>query len=344
MNGMRKTDARPVGDAGGRGASGKRLSPRGGFAVGAVLAALLLLAAGFPGDAEGQGFLETSADASVALSAPSAFDPAADLDQPSASINYDYCGSSNYGGSAAGFEAHEWTLSGRWSRFMLEYTHTSYVWHDLADLPYTIDGSVPWESLNSLALKANVLKGRSENWCYKLDAKVSSGFENFLPGAVGIGMTGELAKDIGDGWLLGLAGNLSVLNAMNSDLLGEMGLTVTLHVPPEYVEQTLAELGIIDLEALAPGSTHFEVALTATDNSYRLGDSNAMQPGGYLGITQTMLGAYLTIDLNERLSLRAGPEMIFSRTHRIYNRAGSLEDSHVLGSAFGGSLGATWRF
>ena len=309
----------------------------------AALAALLILALGAAGSARtalAQGLPATATDATVTLS---------DLNRsgdrsPALGIGYGYGGSGDYREGGGGAEAHRMLFSARWSRLSLDYTYSHYVWHDLDDIPFDTGGRAPWKDLHDLSFQARLLRGVWEDrWHYWVNAEATSSFEAAFPGAVGAGVNGELAYDFWEGWMLGVMGRLSALNALNSDLFGEAELTLALHVSPRHLRLLLRELGLED-DADKPSRVGLSVAFSASDTAYRLRPGSPLESRGFLGIRRSLVGVYLTMELEDGLSLHAGPEFAFGRSQRIYNSTGTLQGTREQGNALGGSLGLTWKF
>lgn len=237
------------------------------------------------------------------------------------------------------------TLSAKYGRYAVNYRYSHFNWQAKDQLPSHIRGRVPWENLHDLTLQGRVFQGVLwDRWHYWLAGEISSAFEKDFPGAVGVGLSGELAFDFYEGWMLGVVARTLALNPLNSDLFGEGTLSLAVHVSQKQLRQALRELGIVDNGKKGSERVNFSFAFTTSSRTYRLAADNALYSNGYMALVGSKVGAYLNWEATDHLTLTIGPEYIFSRTYRLYNSKGSLQSSHTQAPAIGASLGMSWHF
>lgn len=233
-----------------------------------------------------------------------------------------------------------------YDRFSINYENSRYLWANLQDVPMkAAQDEEPWESLNELTLQVRAFKGSFwKDWHYWINGHLTAAWEDEFPGAVGAGLSGELAYDLYDGWMLGALVKTVALNPLNSDLFGEAEIGFMLHVSPSFLRKTAEYFDNGESQTLLPPKTSISLGFSGREKIYRLSSSSPVEKNGYIGIARTQAGVYVDHDFQNGFSVSGGPEYHFFREYRVYNKSGSLQSSHKLDDAWGGRLNINYSF
>lgn len=255
-----------------------------------------------------------------------------------------YIAPANFSNGLGSSEIYRSSITAKYDRYSLNYTFSHFIWQAKDQMPPSIQGRVPWENLHDLNFQARILQGKFwDRWYYWLHAELSSAFEADFPGAVGAGLSGELAFDIYEGWMLGIVAKTLALNPLNSDLFGEATFGFAVHVSQKQLRQALRYCGLAS-DKEGSERINFSFAFTTASKTYRLADDNPLYSNGYMSMISSKVGAYLDWLALDNLVVSIGPEFIFDRRYRLYNSSGSLESSHVQDDALGGFVGVRYMF
>jgi hypothetical protein len=258
-------------------------------------------------------------------------------------IDSTYAGSTNFVKSKGGVEtlANRLRVTGRdWS---VSFKHTRFMWHGLADVPITPGDLAPWEGLYDITARYKAFSGVFwDDFHYWITADATSGFEADFPGALGLGMSGELAYDVYEGWMLGIVASTAVLNPLSSDLFGELQLTIALHPSHKHIKKLLELAGYEPSEGDQPVSFH--AAFSEVREVYRLAHASNVASNGYAAIQRTTIGAYLDLLFWKHWDVSLGPEYYFYRKYKVYDSKGSQLSSHPLTESLGLRLGVRYEF
>ncbi len=241
-------------------------------------------------------------------------------------------------------EIYRSSLTGSYGRYSIGYTFSHFVWQAKDDMVQSIQGRVPWENLHDLNIQSRIVQGSLwKRWYYWLHAELSTAFESDFPGAIGAGLSGELAFDVYEGWMLGIVAKTLALNPLNADLFGEATFSFAVHVSQKQFRQMLQALGLASNKN-GSDRVNFSFAFTTSSKTYRLSDDNPLYSNGYMALVSSKVGVYLDWLALDNLMLSIGPEFTFNRQYKLYNSGGTHQSSHTQDNALGGSMGLRYSF
>ncbi|MDK2956414.1 MAG: hypothetical protein PWQ57_1910 [Desulfovibrionales bacterium] len=305
----------------------------------ALFLLLLLVLLTLPVCAEGEGLPATTTAASLSFREPG------ETPEGNLTIRLDstYVGSANFRKSSGGVESFSNRIAVSGAIWSASFTQTRYIWHDVADLPLTEGDLAPWEALYDLDLALQAFEGKFCNdFYYWINVKGTAGFEEDFPGALSLGLSGELAYDVYEGWMLGLVASSSVLSPLSSGLFNELELTAALHVSQKHIKLLLDFLGL-DHESTQK-TYSFHVAFSEKRQVYRLSSSSNVSNNGYASIQRTMVGGYLDVLFDKNWTFSLGPEYYFYRKYKVYDSKGNFLSNAPLNESFGGQFSFGYMF
>lgn len=238
------------------------------------------------------------------------------------------------------------SVTADYSIFRLSYGLSHFRWEKQDRVTFSAGESrVPWENLHDVTLQARLLNNKfADNWRYWVNGEVASSFEQDFPGAVGVGFDGGVAYDFWNGWMLGITARTVALNAMNSDLFGDVEFGLAVAVSQKTLRDTLKSLGLMKGAEDGSENVGFSIALSGAEKTYRLSSNSPVRKNGYLGLVRAKIGAYLDYSPSEHVTLSVGPEYHYGRKYKLYDSGGSLQSSHDLHDAWGGYARCLYRF
>eukprot|EP00831_Metopus_contortus_P077036 TRINITY_DN7152_c0_g1_i2.p2 TRINITY_DN7152_c0_g1~~TRINITY_DN7152_c0_g1_i2.p2 ORF type:complete len:466 (-),score=104.71 TRINITY_DN7152_c0_g1_i2:578-1975(-) len=203
--------------------------------------------------------------------------------------------------------------------------------------------ALPKRSHVLCGINAEYMGSLWKRWYYWLHAELSTAFESDFPGAIGAGLSGELAFDVYEGWMLGIVAKTLALNPLNADLFGEATFSFAVHVSQKQFRQMLQALGLASNKN-GSDRVNFSFAFTTSSKTYRLSDDNPLYSNGYMALVRSKVGVYLDWLALDNLMLSIGPEFTFNRQYKLYNSGGTHQSSHTQDNALGGSMGLRYSF
>ena len=253
-----------------------------------------------------------------------------------------YVGRSDFSGDIGSVAIVRTGIKVDYSIFELAYGYSHFAWDGKEEVALAMgtggDKREPWEVLHDFTLQTRLINDTfHKQWRYWLDLALTSSFEaGETPGAMGIGFDGGLAYDVWPGWSIGMGAKTIAVNAISSDLIGDVELGLVLGASHEAVVDALESLGIYTDDKDAEHRFGFSIAMSGAQKTYK--------SKGYIGLVRSKLGAYFEYSPTPDCTFSLGPEYHYHRKYKFYTKTGELESSHTLGDSWGGYARALWKF
>lgn len=235
-------------------------------------------------------------------------------------------------------------LSADYSIFNLSYELSTFKWGGKDQLQLTSGGETPWSHLHDVTLQARLFSNKlSKKWWYWVNADATAAYEKGFPGAVGVGLDGGTAYNFWQGWRAGVMAKAIALNAVDGQLFGEVGVGLVLAASQKTVRKTMQDIGFEDVPE-GSEAIGYNVTFATTERNYKLSSDSNVSPGGFVGVVESRIGAYIDYTASENLFMSIGPEYHYERKYVTYDSSGAKMGTHLLSSAWAGYAKIQWTF
>jgi len=227
--------------------------------------------------------------------------------------------------------------------FSLSYEGQYYSWDNVDQLSFGNKKDDPWNALHRLSLGYSLNGMINKDWFYGAGITGTSAFEEEMEDSFGGAVRGHIGYVFNENWkaLIGVRG---FANSIRYSAMPYFGINFT-----DYAEDGSGYFMNVGMPATEVGYSFDEAStLRAAFNfdgkTYRLKDDSAVSGAGYVETSSMKAGLYYDYKATKNCSISIGPEYVFSRETKFFDKSGDKFGSEDQEAAFGAFFNLRYKF
>ncbi|WP_320006456.1 DUF6268 family outer membrane beta-barrel protein [Maridesulfovibrio sp.] len=227
--------------------------------------------------------------------------------------------------------------------FSFSYEGQYYSWDDVAQLNFGNKKDDPWNMLNRLSLGYTLNGMINKDWFYGVGITGTSAFEEELEDSFGGALRGHIGYAFNENWkaLIGVRG---FANSIRYSAMPYFGINFT-----DYADDGSGYFMNIGMPATEVGYSFdkcstLRAAFNSDGKTYRLEDDSPVSNAGYVEISSMKAGLYYDYKATKNCSISIGPEYVFARETKFFDKSGDKFGSEDQEAAFGAFFNLRYKF
>ncbi|NDV28392.1 DUF6268 family outer membrane beta-barrel protein [Desulfovibrio sp. JC010] len=227
--------------------------------------------------------------------------------------------------------------------FSLSYEAQHYSWDNVDQLNFGNGQDDPWNTLHRLSIGYNFNGAINKNWFYGVGITGTSAFEEEMEDSFGGALRGHIGYVFNDNWraLIGVRG---FANAIRYSAMPYFGINFT-----DYAEDGSGYFMNLGMPATEVGysfndANTLRAAFNFDGKTYRLKDDSTVSDAGYVETSSMKVGVYYDYQPVKNCSISIGPEYVFSRETKFFDKHGNKFGAEDQEAAFGAFFNLKYKF
>ncbi|TIH13757.1 hypothetical protein D0S45_14170 [Marinifilum sp. JC120] len=227
--------------------------------------------------------------------------------------------------------------------FSVSYEGQHYSWDNVGQLNFGNGQDDPWDTLHRLSIGYTLNGAINNNWFYGVGITGTSAFEEQMEDSYGGALRGHIGYSFNEN-LKALIGLRAFANSIRVSAMPYFGVNYT-----DYAEDGSGYFVNLGMPATEVGYSFDEVSTIRTafnldGKTYRLKDDSAVSDAGYVEVSSMKLGVYYDCKPIKNFSMSIGPEYVFARETKFFDKHGDKFGSEDQESAFGAFFNLKYKF
>jgi len=261
--------------------------------------------------------------------------------QPKISLNSAYISDANVEGSEGSVSVVKNSLRINNAIGGITYTNWSFLWNNIADLPFGNGVDKPIEQMHRIAVRVTFPYFINEKWFLLTSLSLNSTFEREMDDSYGGGFFTFASYKLNENhtFQIGAFGNYHPVSTLALPVMSYSyrarqtdGLQVILGFPRAYV-------GYFINDALQLRS-----GMIFSQSVIKLADESVVESSGYIEAEDYMGNLGINYELNPKFTLTTDLLYSLKRDFTIYNSAGKKQNSYAIEPSFGVNLRLKYIF
>ncbi|ACS81459.1 DUF6268 family outer membrane beta-barrel protein [Maridesulfovibrio salexigens] len=227
--------------------------------------------------------------------------------------------------------------------FSFSYEGQHYSWDNVGQLNFGNGQDDPWNTLHRFSLGYSLNGAINENWFYGAGITGTSAFEEQMEDSFGGALRGHIGYFFNDN-LKALIGLRAFANSIRVSAMPYFGVNYT-----DYAADGSGYFVNLGMPATEVGYSFDKVStLRAAFNfdgkTYRLKDDSSVSDAGYIETSSMKFGVYYDYKPIKNCSISIGPEYVFARETKFFDKNGDKFGSEDQEAAFGAFFNLRYKF
>lgn len=261
--------------------------------------------------------------------------------QPKVSLDAAYLSDANVNGSEGSVRVEKTKIQLNNAIGGISYTNWSFLWNDVAALPFGNGVDAPIKQMHSIKLNANLPYFINEKWFVLASVSASSTFEKEMSDSYGAGVFAFASYKLSENhtFQMGAFANYHPISTLALPVMSYSyrarktdGLQVVLGFPRAYVGYFLNE------------STLLRGGMIFSQSVIKLSDESVVESSGYIEAEDYMSNVGVSYEFTPSFTLDTDLLYSLKRNFIIYNSAGDEQQTYKINPSFGVSLRLKYLF
>lgn len=261
--------------------------------------------------------------------------------EPKISLESSYISDSNIKGSAGGYEVAKNSISVNNAFLGLKYTNRTFIWDNVAELPFGDGVSNPIEQMHTIKIDAKLPYKIDEKWFLVSSISATSSFEDDMKDSYSAGIFSFASYKFDDEHTMqmGAFANYHPITSLALPIVSysyrarhQDGFKFVLGFPRTYVGYHLNK------------STLLRLGMIFSQSVVKLSDESVVSKSGYLETKDYMSNFGVSYDLNKELKIQADVLYGLQREFTIYDSNGDSQNTYTVESSLGVNFKIVYLF
>ena len=227
--------------------------------------------------------------------------------------------------------------------FSFSYEGQHYFWNNVDQLNFGNGQDDPWNTLHRFSLGYTHNGLINKNWFYGAGITGTSAFEEQMEDSFGGALRGHIGYFFNEN-LKALIGLRAFANSIRVSAMPYFGINYT-----DYDADGSGYFVNLGMPATEIGYTFnkastLRAAFNFDGKTYRLKDDSTVSDAGYVQMSSMKVGLYYDYKPVKNCSISIGPEYVFARETKFFDKSGDKYGSEDQEAAFGAFFNLRYKF
>ncbi|NDV22416.1 DUF6268 family outer membrane beta-barrel protein [Desulfovibrio sp. JC022] len=227
--------------------------------------------------------------------------------------------------------------------FSLSYEGQHYSWDNVDQLSFGNGQDDPWNTLHRLSVGYSHNGRITQKVFYGVGITGTSAFEEQMQDSFGGALRGHIGYFFNEN-LKALVGLRAFANSIRVSAMPYFGINYT-----DFAADGSGYFVNLGMPSTELGYSFDDVSTIRTafnfdGKTYRLKDDSAVSDAGYVQMSSMKLGVYYDYKPTKNCSISIGPEYVFARETKFFDKSGDKYGSEDQESAFGAFFNLKYKF